>query len=149
MHRRRPGLHRGSGLPRRLCGRFQLAADGKLQVATTVAPITSIAASIGGDRVKVTGIVPEGTNSHTFEPKPSDAELLSRADVVDVNGLKLEDPTVDLARQSLKKGADIVEVGTRSIPASRYIYDFSFPRAGESRTRTSGPIPGTRLITRA
>ena len=53
------------------------ANDGKLEVATTVAPITSIVASIGGDRVDVTGIVPEGTNSHTFEPKPSVAELLS------------------------------------------------------------------------
>jgi ABC-type Zn uptake system ZnuABC Zn-binding protein ZnuA len=105
------------------------AADGKLQVATTVAPITSIAASIGGDRVKITGIVPEGANSHTFEPKPSVAELLSRVDVVYVNGLKLEDPTVALAKQSLKQGAAIVEVGSRSIPESRYIYDFSFPRS--------------------
>src|SRR3954451_22000430 len=105
------------------------AAGGKLQVATTVAPITSIAAAIGGDRVEITGIVPEGTNSHTFEPKPSVAELLSRVDVVYVNGLKLEDPTVDLARQNLKDGADVVQVGTRSIPPSRYVYDFSFPRS--------------------
>ena len=63
------------------------ANDGKLKVATTVAPITSIAANIGGDRVDITGIVPEGTNSHTFEPKPSVAELLSTADVVYINGL--------------------------------------------------------------
>jgi ABC-type Zn uptake system ZnuABC Zn-binding protein ZnuA len=105
------------------------AADGRLEVATTVAPITSIAANIGGDRVKITGIVPEGTNSHTFEPKPSVAELLSRADVVYVNGLKLEDPTVDLAKENLKDGAAIVELGTRAIPESRYIYDFSFPRS--------------------
>jgi ABC-type Zn uptake system ZnuABC Zn-binding protein ZnuA len=105
------------------------AADGKLQIATTVAPITSIAAGIGGDRVKITGIVPEGTNSHTFEPKPSAAELLSSVDVVYVNGLQLEDPTVELAKQNLKKGAAIVEVGSRSIPESRYIYDFSFPRS--------------------
>src|SRR3954470_23034314 len=68
------------------------ADAGKLQVGTTVAPITSIVANIGGDRVKITGIVPEGTNSHTFEPKPSDAELLSRVDVMFINGLKLEDP---------------------------------------------------------
>ena len=105
------------------------AAGGKVQVATTVAPITSIAAGIGGDRVKITGIVPEGTNSHTFEPKPSVAELLSTVDVVYVNGLKLEDPTVGLAKENLGDGADIVEVGTRSIPESRYIYDFSFPRS--------------------
>jgi ABC-type Zn uptake system ZnuABC Zn-binding protein ZnuA len=106
------------------------ADDGRLQVATTVAPITSIAANIGGDRVKITGIVPEGTNSHTFEPKPSDAELLSRVDVLFINGLQLEDPTRELAEQNLKDGADIVEVGTRSIPKSQYAYDFSFPRSG-------------------
>ena len=40
-------------------------------------PITSIAATVGGPRVQLTGLVPEGTNSHTFEPKPSVAELLS------------------------------------------------------------------------
>ena len=65
------------------CGSDDDAGDGassggdQLEVGTTVAPITSIVANIGGDRVKITGIVPEGTNSHTFEPKPSVAELLS------------------------------------------------------------------------
>jgi ABC-type Zn uptake system ZnuABC Zn-binding protein ZnuA len=112
------------------CGDDPGASDGRLQVATTVAPITSIAANIGGDRVKITGIVPEGSNSHTFEPKPSDAELLSRIDVLFINGLKLEDPTRDLAEQNLKHGADIIELGTRSIPPGRYAYDFSFPRSG-------------------
>lgn len=98
-----------------------------LRVASTVAPITSIVAAVGGDRVDITGIVPEGTNSHTFEPKPSVAELLSVADVVFVNGLGLEDPTTKLARSNMRKGAEIVELGTRSIPKDRYIYDRSFP----------------------
>jgi ABC-type Zn uptake system ZnuABC Zn-binding protein ZnuA len=106
------------------------AAGGRLQVATTVAPITSIAANIGGDRVRITGIVPEGTNSHTYEPRPSVAELLSRVDVVYANGLMLEDPTRELAEESLKPGAAVVELGTRAIPPSRYLYDFSFPRSG-------------------
>jgi ABC-type Zn uptake system ZnuABC Zn-binding protein ZnuA len=106
------------------------ANAGRLQVGTTVAPITSIVANIGGDRVKITGIVPEGTNSHTFEPKPSVAELLSGLDVLYVNGLKLEEPTKDLAQQNMKHGAAIVALGTRSIPASQYAYDFSFPRSG-------------------
>jgi ABC-type Zn uptake system ZnuABC Zn-binding protein ZnuA len=113
------------------CGESSASADdGKLQVATTVAPITSIVANIGGDRVKITGIVPEGTNSHTFEPKPSVAELLSVVDVVYVNGLKLEEPTKDLAEDNLKDGAEVVELGTQSIPASHYAYDFSFPKSG-------------------
>jgi ABC-type Zn uptake system ZnuABC Zn-binding protein ZnuA len=97
-------------------------------VATTVSPITSIAASVGGDRVDIEGIVPEGTNSHTFEPAPQVAELLSKADLILVNGLKLEDPTLELAEANKKDGARIVEVGTAVIPESEYIYDFSFPK---------------------
>jgi len=115
------------------CGGDEAASasgERRLEVATTVAPITSIAASIGGDRVTITGIVPEGTNSHTFEPKPSVAELLSHADVLYANGLKLEEPTKELAEETLKEGAEVVELGTRSIPEREYAYDVSFPRSG-------------------
>jgi len=102
----------------------------RVTIATTVAPITSIVANIVGDRADVYGIVPEGTNSHTFEPKPSVTELLSEADVVFINGLVLEEPTKELAEGSLKDGAEIVELGTLTIPESDYIYDFSFPKEG-------------------
>jgi ABC-type Zn uptake system ZnuABC Zn-binding protein ZnuA len=102
---------------------------GRLRIATTVAPITSIVESIVGDRAEVEGIVPEGTSSHTFEPKPSVAELLSRADVVYLNGLGLEEPTRRLAEENRKRGGAIVELGRMAIPPDRYIYDFSFPRA--------------------
>jgi ABC-type Zn uptake system ZnuABC Zn-binding protein ZnuA len=111
-------------------GSGSAATDGgRLEVATTVAPITSIVAHIGGDRVSVTGIVPEGTNSHTFEPKPSAAAVLSRADLVFVNGLKLEDPTAELAFANLKDGAAIVQLGNRCIAQADWIHDFSFPRS--------------------
>ena len=103
------------------------AGDGRLKIATTVAPITSIVANIVGDRADVEGIVPEGTNSHTFEPEPSVAELLSTADVVYINGLVLEEPTKELADENLKDGAELVELGTKAIPESEYKYDFSFP----------------------
>ena len=102
----------------------------QLDVGTTVAPITSLVANIGGNRVKITGIVPEGTNSHTFEPKPSVAELLSNLDVLFVNGLKLEEPTKELAQENLGDGAEIVELGTKAIPPEAYAYDFSFPKSG-------------------
>ena len=102
------------------------SSDG-LIVATTVSPLTNIVSVVGGDAVTVEGIVPEGTNSHTFEPEPSAAELLSKADIVFVNGLKLEDPTIELAQANLKEGAEIVEIGTRVLPESEYLYDFSFP----------------------
>jgi ABC-type Zn uptake system ZnuABC Zn-binding protein ZnuA len=105
------------------------STGGRLLVATTVSPITSIVSAIAGDRADVRGIVPEGTNSHTFEPRPSVAELLSRADLIFVNGLKLEDPTVDLAEQNKKDDSEIVELGTDLLPEDQWIFDFSFPKS--------------------
>ena len=103
------------------------AADNRPLIATTVAPITSIAASIAGDRARIEGIVPEGTNSHTFDPSPQIAKLLSDADLILVNGLKLEDPTIKMAQGNKKETTEIVEIGTLVLPESDYLYDFSFP----------------------
>ena len=103
-------------------------SDGdSILVATTVSPITSIVSRVGGDCVDVRGIVPEGTNSHTFEPAPSVAALLSDADVVFINGLKLEDPTLAMAEANMADGAGLVELGTVALPEEDYIFDFSFP----------------------
>lgn len=105
-------------------------ANGRLQINTTVAPITSIVANIAGDRADVFGIVPEGTNSHTFEPKPSVAERFSKADIIFTNGLSLEDPTKELATQNMPSTAQSVELGSIVLTPADYIYDFSFPRDG-------------------
>ena len=105
-------------------------AKGKLQVVTTVAPITSIVANIAGDKADVRGVIPEGTNSHTYEPKPSVAKLMTTADVIVVNGLKLEDPTKELAKENAPKTSQTIELGTLSITPAQYLYDFSFPKEG-------------------
>jgi ABC-type Zn uptake system ZnuABC Zn-binding protein ZnuA len=100
------------------------------QVVTTVAPITSIAANVIGDCAEITGIVPEGTNSHTFEPPPSAAELMTIADVVFINGLQLEEPTKALAEANVADGVRIVELGDLTVSPEEYKYDFSFPEDG-------------------
>ncbi len=99
-------------------------------LVTTVAPLTSIVANVAGDGFEVVGLVPEGVNSHTFEPPPSAATLLARADAIFVNGLGLEEHTEDLARANLADGARLVELGDETLPESEWIYDFSFPEAG-------------------
>lgn len=100
----------------------------KLNVVATVSPITNIIYNVVGDRVNLSGIIPEGTDSHTFEPAPSDAQKLAKADLVFVNGLKLEEPTVKLAEANKKPGSELIILGEQTITPAQYIYDFSFPK---------------------
>jgi ABC-type Zn uptake system ZnuABC Zn-binding protein ZnuA len=102
--------------------------QGRLKIVTTVAPITSIVENVAGGKVEIAGIIPEGINSHTFEPIPSDSKLLSNADLVILNGLDLETPMLKLAQANLKQGASIFSLGDKTIQQSDYIYDFSFPK---------------------
>lgn len=100
-----------------------------LDVATTVAPISSIARNIGGTRIRLRGIVPDATNSHTFDPSPSDARVLANADLIVVNGLHLEEPTLRLAEASKRPDAEIRLLGEETITQDEWLFDFSFPES--------------------
>ena len=82
-------------------------SPGKLLVVTTVSPITDLARNVAGTAATVKGIIPEGVDSHTFEPTPESARLLAAADVIFLNGLHLEDPTLKLAQANHQAGAVI------------------------------------------
>ncbi|SEM99152.1 metal ABC transporter substrate-binding protein [Nitrosomonas marina] len=99
-----------------------------LRIATTVPPITNIVENIGGSLVTVSGIVPNGTDSHTFEPVPSDAKTLAHADIIFVNGMSLEVPTIKLAEKVKKSNTPIVRLANETLPEEEWQYDFSFPK---------------------
>ena len=103
--------------------------SGKLKVVTTVAPITSIVENIGGERIQVEGVVPEGVNSHIFEPQPSLARLMSDADLIIANGLFLEEPTIQLAEANKKADTPILLLGDQAITREQWQFDFSFPES--------------------
>ena len=108
-----------------LPGRLQAASP---RVVTTVAPVTSIVENVAGDRARVSGIVPEGVNSHTFRPVPSDARTMARADLIVMNGLHLEIPTLKLARANKRRETPILLLADRTVSRQDYVFDFSFPR---------------------
>jgi ABC-type Zn uptake system ZnuABC Zn-binding protein ZnuA len=119
----------------------QDGADERLRLVTTVSPITNIVYNVAGDRAEIAGIVPEGTNSHTYEPAPSVARTLAEADLIFVNGLDLEEPTLRLAEANKKEGAEIVLLGEQTIEPDQYAYDFSFPKEAGSPNPHLWPNP--------
>lgn len=105
-------------------------ANKTLNVITSVSPITNIVKNMAGDKINLTGLVPEGVNSHTFEPVPSDIVKLSNADLVIINGLFLEDNVEKVVNESLKNKPDIelLKLADNTINSTGWIFDFSFPK---------------------
>ena len=108
---------------------LSVATAAPLKVVTSVAPITNIVKNVGQDLIQVHGIVPEGTNSHTFEPAPSDAKYLRDADLIVMNGLHLELPTIKLAEKVRRPGTPILRLGDNTISPKDWKFDFSFPES--------------------
>ena len=104
------------------------SADAPLRVVTTVAPLTDLVRQVGGEAIRLHGLVPEGVNSHTFQPTPRDVQYLAEADLIILNGLYLEIPTEKLARNSGKTGVMIVKLGDNTISKTEWVFDFSFPK---------------------
>jgi ABC-type Zn uptake system ZnuABC Zn-binding protein ZnuA len=105
----------------------------QLNVVTSVSPITNIVKNIGGDRIKITGLVPEGVNSHTFELVPSDIIKIQNADLVIIDGLNLEgniEKTVNQV-QSKNHQLQLLKLGDNTITKNQWIFDFSFPKEND------------------
>ena len=120
-------------------------AGGKLRVVTTVSPITSIVENIGGDRIALEGVVPEGVNSHVFAPPPSLARVIADADLIIANGLFLEEPTLELADANKRDDAPVLLLGDRAISREQWQFDFSFPESGGHPNPHLWPDPALGL----
>jgi manganese/iron transport system substrate-binding protein len=101
-----------------------------LRVVSSVAPVTDIVRQIAGNRVTLGAAIPEGVDSHTFRPQKDVAALISKADVIFLNGLHLETPMMELAEAIGVPKDRMVLLGDAVVPQNEYRYDFSFPRSG-------------------
>ena len=119
--------------------------DNRLRVVTTVSPITSIVENIGGSRIRLEGVVPEGVNSHTFEPTPSMAKLMAQADLIIFNGLFLEEPTLALAEANKRPEAVILSLGDLAILREDWQFDFTFPETAGHPNPHLWPDPNLGL----
>ena len=67
-----------------------VSADGKVKVSVTFNALCEFTEAVGGDKVEVSTIIPDGTEPHDFEPKAQDLVALSSAQVFVYNGLGME-----------------------------------------------------------
>jgi len=103
------------------------AREPKLKVVATVAPLADLVRQIAGDRVELVQMIPDGTDSHTFEPRPSDARVLQEADLIVLNGMHLETPTQRMADANKRADVPYLMLGDSTISEQDWIFDFSFP----------------------
>ncbi|WP_312628649.1 metal ABC transporter substrate-binding protein [Scandinavium sp.] len=79
-----------------------------LNVVSSFSVLGDMVQQVGGEHVHVDTLVGPDGDPHTFEPSPQDSVLLSKADVVVVNGLGLEGWLDRLIKASGFKGELVV-----------------------------------------
>lgn len=92
-------------------------ADRTVHVTATTNFIADLAQEIGGDRVRVTGLMGPGVDPHLYKASAGDVEALRGADIIFYGGLELEGRMGDLL-DALAVSRPTVAV-TRDIPADR------------------------------
>ena len=73
----------------------------KLRVVATTMQLQDMTRQVGGDLVEVDGILGPDSEPHEYEPRPSDADAVSDADVVVQNGAGLDDWLGDLLENAV------------------------------------------------
>ena len=87
----------------------------KVKITTTTNVITDLVENIGGDKVKVTGLMGPGIDPHLYRPSASDVKKLQNADVVFYNGLDLEGKMGDIFVKIGREGTSVWAV-SENIP---------------------------------
>ncbi|KMY68252.1 hypothetical protein AAU61_00620 [Desulfocarbo indianensis] len=110
------------------------AAESPLHAVADIAPLASLARLVGGERVRVAQLVPEGRDPHTFEPTPRQMASLASARLF----LNLGLPFVERLLPKIKSanpGLAVVDVaaGIKRLPAPEHaVEEAGHDHAGHS-----------------
>jgi ABC-type Zn uptake system ZnuABC Zn-binding protein ZnuA len=86
------------------------SADAEVQVATTMPLLADFVREVGGDRVEVFSVIPNGAEPHRYEPTDADLSRVPEADVAFANGRGLEPPAVTALEANLRPGVALVRI---------------------------------------
>ncbi len=97
-----------------------LAAKPRVVVTTTM--LTELVQTLAQDDFEVTGLMPAGADPHQYRMTTRDLGSILQADLVVINGLRLEGRLADTLKQAEKRGVTILSVGDL-LPVDRLIGD--------------------------
>jgi len=80
----------------------------KIKVSVSFDALKEFTAAVGGDKVEISTIIPDGTEPHDFEPKAQDLVALSSASVFIYNGLGMEPWAEDAVTAATNKALIVV-----------------------------------------
>ncbi len=66
------------------------ADDGVVSIVATTTQVADLARNVAGERAEVTGILAPNSDPHEYEPRPSDAEAVARADLILASGGEID-----------------------------------------------------------
>ncbi|WP_036729976.1 metal ABC transporter substrate-binding protein [Peptoniphilus mikwangii] len=87
--------------------------EGKLKVYASIYPMYDFADKIGGDKIDLNLVIPNGQEPHDWEPSQDDIKKLENADVFIYNGAGLESWTDDVLSSVNNKDLAVVEASDR------------------------------------
>lgn len=107
------------------CSPAQVPADThtSLGLVTTTGILADLVRNVGGERVRVSSVIPEGADPHSYEPSLRDVRDVVYADAAFTNYLMLEEqsvikmidanlpsgrPNISLAEHAVKHGAQVI-----------------------------------------
>ncbi len=61
-----------------------------LSIGVSIAPLCSLVQEVGGDKIEIFQLIPNGANPHTYEPRPSDVRKIEEGRAFFLVGLGLD-----------------------------------------------------------
>lgn len=85
-----------------------IASDSNIRVVTSFSILEDLVEELGGNYVSVENLVDRNADAHMYQPKPSDAVAIAKAELVVFNGLEFEGWMVRLIENSDYQGKQLI-----------------------------------------
>lgn len=90
----------------------------KVLVSVTFNALKEFVQVVGGDKVSISTIIPDGTEPHDFEPKAQDLSTLGKAQIFVINGLGMESWVDNAVKAAGNPNLIIIDASTGINPIS-------------------------------